>query len=185
MSSEQLITRLDALSQIAQSFPEICYLGNPILRTPTTPATLDEGKTIGEKLGQVLMKYRQIAGYGRGLAANQIGIAKSVFVTFLDDQIQTYINPQIIKFSEDQCLYRELCLSSGFIWADIRRPAAVTLQWQNTKGQIMQEAATGPKARIFQHEPEHLTGGYSLDHAEPHSLELCLSDPLKETIRPL
>jgi len=183
MSSVKLLTRLEFFSQIAKTFPEFSYLGDPILHTPTNPVSVDEGREIGQKLGKILIKYHQLVGYGRGLAANQISIPKSVFVTFLDDQIQTYINPKIIKFSQDQCLYRELCLSSGIIWADIKRSATITLQWTDNTGQPQKEEFTGPQARLLQHEAEHLIGIHSLDHAEPGTIEFCLSDPLLEKLR--
>ncbi len=183
-TQEKINNRLKTFMHVVNEFPDFRYLGDSVLRKPTTEVSNQEGQQIGQKLGQILIKYRQIMGFGRGLAANQIGLPNSVFVTFLDDQIQTYINPKIINFSDDQCLYRELCLSSGLVWGDIPRSATITLLWKDSQGFDHEEEFTGAKARLVQHEYEHLMGKYSLDHAEPRSLELCLSDPLLEKLRP-
>lgn len=183
MSSEILLSRLTTFIETIKVFPDFRYLGDPVLHTPTSEVSVQEGIVIGDKLGQILVAYRQLVGFGRGLSANQIGIPKSVFVTFLDDQIQIYINPKIIKLSDQQNLYRELCLSSGIIWGDIKRSVTITMQWKDKEGMDHQEEITGPKARIFQHEYEHLKGDHSINHAEPGSIEICLSDPLKEVFR--
>src|SRR3990167_3879723 len=102
--------------RISYEFPQFRYAGDPILRQKTEEASLSEGIEIGKSLGEVLVKYRQLVGYGRGLAAPQIGLSKSVFVTFLDGEVQVYINPRLTALSEKQSFYRELCLSSGIIW---------------------------------------------------------------------
>lgn len=185
MSHETLQTRLEKFGVIVVTFPEFRYLGNPILRTPCTEASVQEGIDVGQQLGEILIKYRGIVGYGRGLAAPQIGISKSVFVTFLNDQVQTYINPKIVKSSDTKNLYRELCLSSGIVWGDIARPATITMQWTDTSGNPQEQEATDTLARLWQHEEAHLRGLPSIDHALPGTIELCLSDPLQEKLRPV
>ncbi len=98
--SQIILDKVKQFERLLAEFPEFRYIGDPILRTPTQPAEVKEGIEIGEKLGEVLVRYRKFVGYGRGLAAPQIGISKSVFVTHLDERTQTYINPKIINYSE-------------------------------------------------------------------------------------
>jgi len=182
-SIEQLKAKTEQFSRVLDEFPEIRYLGDPVLRTPAEQVELEEGIEIGNKLGSILVRYRNMVGYGRGLAAPQIGLSKAVFVTYLNDQMQIYTNPKIIESSQKQNLYRELCLSSGLMWADVRRSATITMQWTDSKGQNQHQEATDTLARLWLHEEAHLRGIPNLDQAEPGTIEFALSDPLKEKIR--
>lgn len=182
MFNENLIHKNRILGRILEEIPEFTYLGDQILRTPTEEVSIEEGKMIGKKLGEVLVKYRQIAGFGRGLAAPQIGIGKSVFVTFLDNKLEIYINPEIVDVSEGLNFFRELCLSSTFIEADVRRHEWVVLRWFDENGVEHKEKFDGLKARLIQHEFKHLLGIPNVDEAEPGSLRIA-GDPLQEKLR--
>jgi len=79
------------------------------LKRATQPCeSVEEGNKIAEKLIEVL---DEIGGYG--LAANQIGINKSVCVVRCreDFEDKILINPAIIEASDDRALYMEGCLS--------------------------------------------------------------------------
>ncbi len=175
--------RLATLTKVLKEIPEVKYIGDPILRIETEEATLEEGVEIGEKLGKVLLKYREIAGYGRGFAAPQIGIGKSVFTTFVDDKIQIFINPKITKTSETKNYYKELCLSSGILSADVARPEWIEMEWMDMEGKMHKERFDGFLARLYQHEEGHLRGIVNIDICEDEGLEICTFDPLKETLR--
>jgi peptide deformylase len=174
---------LQTFLSVLDEFPEVRYIGDPILRTQTQEVTREEGKVIGQRLGEVLIAYRKKVGYGRGLAAPQIGINKSIFVTFIDDAVQIFINPKITQRSTESNFYRELCLSSGIMWADIERPESITMQWLDIEGNKQEEKVEGFMARLWQHEEEHLRGVVSIDHPVPGTIELLSSDPLKEKLR--
>ena len=181
--NQQIFSRIDQFKKITEEFPELRYLGDPILRIPAVDVTADEGIEIGKELGSILIRYRKMTGMGRGLAAPQIGIGKKVFVTFLNDQIQTYINPKIIKISESKNYYREVCLSSGLMLGDLKRPAKITIQWTDENGQVREQETEDVLARLLQHEHDHLRGVCNLDIAEPGSIEFVTSDPLQEKLR--
>ncbi len=182
---EAIRKRTEVFLKVLDGLPELRYLGDPILRTPTEITSIEEGKEIADKLNKVLLAYRGIAGIGRGLAAPQIGVAKSVFVTYVNNEHQIYINPKIISHSEELNLYRELCLSSGLMSVDIARPQSVTMQWQDELGEGKQRTFEGFEARLIQHEYDHLLGIPNLDKAEPSTIEFVVNDPLKEQLRPL
>ena len=175
--------RIETFSRVLQEIPEVVYIGDPILRTPSQKATLAEGIKIGKKLGEVIIKYRSIAGYGRGFAAPQIGIGKSVFTTFVDDRMQIFINPRIVGSSKTKNYYRELCLSSGVYSTDVARPDWIEMKWTDVEGKDHQEKFDGFLARLYQHEEGHLRGIVNVDICEQGSLEICTFDPLKEQLR--
>ncbi len=100
MNQNQKILELnDTFKKVLEVCPEIVYMGDDVLRKKTDVVSLEEGLQISEKLISVLKRYRDITGFGRGLAAPQIGESKSVFVTYVGDQFKTYINPRITKTS--------------------------------------------------------------------------------------
>ncbi len=168
---------------VLNKLPEIRYVGDPILRQKTQAVEIAEGKNIGDQLGKILLQYRKIAGIGRGLAAPQIGLNKSVFVTFVDDKLQTFINPIIIEKSDKTNFYKELCLSSGIMAADVERPEWIILKWTDVDSKNHEEKIEGFLARLYQHEEAHLRGLVNLDETKPGGIEFATFDPLKEKLR--
>ena len=166
-----------------QQFPEVKYAGDPILRTPTEEVSIEEGVELGNKLGDTLIRYRKVVGYGRGFAAPQIGENKSVFVTFVNDELQTFINPKIIERSTETNYYKELCLSSGIMSADVERSEWIVMEWFDIKGEKHTEKFDGFLARLYQHEEAHLRGIINLDEASQGGIEFALFDPLQEKLR--
>jgi peptide deformylase len=75
-----------------------------------------------------------------------------------------FINPQIIDPSEEFSVYQEGCLSVPDIYADVERPAACTLRWQDLDGAVHEEALEGLMATCIQHEMDHLEGILFIDH---------------------
>ena len=75
-----------------------------------------------------------------------------------------FINPEVLDPSPDYSVYSEGCLSVPDIYADVERPAAVRLRWQDLDGQWQQEDMTGMMATCIQHELDHLEGILFIDH---------------------
>jgi peptide deformylase len=145
--------------------------------------SIDDGIRISEKLNDVLIKYRKEVGYGRGFAAPQIGENKAVFVTFVDDKLETFINPKIVDKSKETNFYRELCLSSGIMSADVERSEWIVMEWLDVDGKKHKEKFDGFLARLYQHEEAHLRGKLNIDEVYEGGIEFALFDPLKEQIR--
>ena len=84
---------------------------------------------------------------GCGLAAPQIGVSKRVVIVdgtgmedvydYLKDFRRTLINPVIIEESEQSCEYNEGCLSIPGIYADVRRPSSMTVEYYNEDLSLM------------------------------------------------
>jgi len=170
-------------SKILRQFPKITYAGNKALRTKAKRVNFKDGVRIGKRLVAVLKKYKIMTGRGRGLAAPQIGIAKTVFVTFLDDTFEIYINPRIIRRSKEKNLYRESCISSATLSADVVRPRKITLIYSDLRGMRKEIIAEGFLARLLQHEHDHLHGILSIDISEPGSIEYTTKKFTREKLR--
>jgi peptide deformylase len=94
---------------------------------------------------------------GTGLAANQIGVQRRVFVYDIGDGPRAVINPSIVE-SDGEWTYDEGCLSvPGLSW-EIIRPNAVHLVGLDLDGNEVSIEATELEGRVFQHELDHLDG---------------------------
>jgi peptide deformylase len=97
---------------------------------------------------------------GVGLAANQIGILKQIFVACPDrvkGQELVFLNPRIIK-KRGSVKEFEGCLSVPEIYEPVRRAKKVCLKAMTPDGKTVEVKAEGLLARIFQHETDHLQG---------------------------
>lgn len=175
--------KIKILESVLDKVPEIRYAGDEILRQETIPAILDDALEIGERMELVLLKYREITNWGRGLAAPQIGENKSVFITYIDNQFELFINPKIIDKSNVTNFYKELCMSAGIMSADVERADWIIMEWTDKNGVINKERFDGFKARLYQHEEAHLRGRLNLDDAYSGGIGFATFDPLKEELR--
>ena len=102
---------------------------------------------------------------GVGLAANQVGISKRIFVASAD-QIRgkelVFINPEIIQ-REGTIKEFEGCLSVPEYFEPVKRAKKVRLRALTLDGKKVEVAAEGLLARIFQHEVDHLNGFLFID----------------------
>lgn len=150
---------------------ELTHLGNSVLRQKSRAVSKEEGTSIAGRLIKILNKYRAFSGIGAGLAAPQIGLLKRVFVTVGKDEHEVYINPKMINSSVRNNYYRESCLSSRMMWGDVKRSESIEMEWVDMKGKKRQAKFTGFKARLLQHEYDHLFGVVCLDKAIPGTIE--------------
>ena len=106
---------------------------------------------------------------GIGLAAIQVGIAKRILVIDLakegeEKQPLVFINPQILKSSDERSVYEEGCLSIPDYYAEVERPAAVRVKYLDRDGKLQEMEAEGLMATCLQHEIDHLNGVLFIDH---------------------
>jgi peptide deformylase len=104
-----------------------------------------------------------IKNHGIGLAANQIGIAKRVFVMGTN-LIQGFpapfaaFNPKIIEYSNETVLEKEGCLSYPNLVLKVKRPQWIVCEYQDANGDVYQAKFDDYVARCFHHELDHLDG---------------------------
>jgi peptide deformylase len=106
---------------------------------------------------------------GVGLAANQIGRLKRIFVAAYEDGEYAIVNPVIEESSELTETDIEGCLSIPETRVEVERPTAVTISGRDPSGAPVRVEAQGLLARIFQHEVDHLDGVLILDRTDRES----------------
>ncbi len=102
---------------------------------------------------------------GVGLAANQVGIAKQIFVASADQvrgQEIVCFNPKIIK-KEGTIKEFEGCLSVREVYEPVKRFKKVWIQAMGLDGKVVELKGEGLLSRIFQHEIDHLNGTLFID----------------------
>jgi peptide deformylase len=80
---------------------------------------------------------------------------------------EAYFNPEIIWHSSGKTTFKEGCLSIPEIYEDVLRPERIRVIYSNTDGASIEEELEGIKARIFQHEYDHLRGILFIDKINP------------------
>ncbi len=109
------------------------------------------------------------AANGIGLAAIQVGVPKRVAVIDLDprgpnSKVIYIVNPKVVVVSDELSTYHEGCLSVPEVWDDVRRPARITVEYQDENGTKQTLAAEGLLATCLQHEIDHINGLLFIDH---------------------
>jgi len=114
-------------------------------------------------------------GNGVGLAGPQVGLNKRIFVTEAPgEDPRIFINPEIIQTSQELVPYEEGCLSIPGVYADVMRPASITIQALNERGRPFTLEADGFLARVIQHEYDHLKGVLFVEHLSERKREKVL-----------
>ena len=147
----------------------ICKWGNPILKKQAVEVTeiTPEITTLVSNMFATMQSRN-----GVGLAANQIGVAKKIFVAAIPNEIgppskYTFINP-VIKFeNKKKESESEGCLSFPGIYGKIERSIEIEINGMNLSGQKIKLSAKGFLARVFQHELDHLTGTVFIEKMGP------------------
>jgi peptide deformylase len=105
---------------------------------------------------------------GIGLAAPQVGVSLRLMVVGDEEGrgTQALVNP-VIAAQGGSVTAEEGCLSLPGIFAPVTRAEWVTLQAQDLDGQPVSVTARGLRARVFQHEIDHLDGVLFIDRLEP------------------
>jgi peptide deformylase len=106
---------------------------------------------------------------GIGLAAIQIGVPRRLLVVDIaregeEKNPQIFINPEILKSSDELSVYEEGCLSIPEYYAEVERPATVTVKHIGRDGKEHLIEADGLLATCLQHEMDHLNGVLFIDH---------------------
>jgi peptide deformylase len=134
--------------------------------------------TDAEQLEQAMCSF-MIESNGIGLAANQIGITKRVFVMG-SNNIPGFpapfavFNPRIIEASAEIVLDQEGCLSYPGLFLTVKRPSWIVAEYQNAKGDMIEAKYEGYLAKCFQHELDHLDGVCFVDKVSPLKLQLAM-----------
>ena len=140
----------------------ITIYGDKILKEKTKPVKQVDDEII-RNIRDMFQTMRNASGIG--LAANQVGLNKSIFVVdispvegYEDSEPIAMINPIITAHSDDSIIYEEGCLSLPSLRADVERPEIIEIKYLDPDEKEHIIEADDWLARVIQHEYDHLLG---------------------------
>jgi peptide deformylase len=154
----------------------LIILPDPILRQVSKPIETVDGEV--KKLADDMLETMYDAP-GIGLAAIQIGVARRMLVLDVskDGEDKTplvFINPEIVTASDARSVYEEGCLSIPDYYAEVERPASITVRHLDRDGKEQVTEAEGLLATCLQHEIDHLNGVLFIDHISKLKREMVI-----------
>jgi peptide deformylase len=144
------------------SFIPITQYGDLILRRIVKPVEKIDDEVI-EIIQDMFSTMRNANGIG--LAGNQVGLDKQIFVVDVSP-VEGYehikpivmINPKIIQESDERVIMEEGCLSLPDLRADVERAENIIVRYLSAAEQEEEIEANDLFARVILHEYDHLIG---------------------------
>jgi peptide deformylase len=147
----------------------VLQLGNPGLREvavrvddPAAPSI----RMLVEDLADTLAFWRKSTGYGRGIAAPQIGAkVRVIFLKLPGEESWPLVNPEITWRSAERVVVWDACLSFLSIFMQVERHREVTVRYQDLRAEWREVRASEDRnlSELLQHEIDHLDGILAVD----------------------
>jgi peptide deformylase len=149
---------------------QILQLGNPVLwQKSAGVADIHSAETrdIVRDLSDTLAAFRQATGYGRGIAAPQIGVLKRVvFIRMQPTGLcAPLINPEITWSSETTMELWDDCFSFPDLMVRVSRATHIRVDYRDDRGLKQTVEAEGDLSELLQHEIDHLDGILAVQRA--------------------
>ena len=153
--------------------PIVAY-GHPVLKIVAAPIAPDY-----PDLDELMANMWETLAHseGVGLAAPQVN--KSIRLFIVDgnpfypdypdakDFKQAFINPELVETFGEMVPFKEGCLSLPNIYEEVMRPDKIRIKYLDEQFQEHEEVFEGIRARIIQHEYDHLQGHVHVDRIAP------------------
>jgi peptide deformylase len=152
-------------------YPIVMY-GDPVLRQRAKD--IEKGTDLKQLIAD--MFETMYAASGIGLAAPQIGKGIRLFVVDgtgmedepgMEDFKKAFVNPVILNETGEPWEFEEGCLSIPNIREKISRKEEVKVRYFDEEWNQHEEILDGMKARIVQHEYDHIEGKLFVDYLKP------------------
>lgn len=153
----------------------IYLYGSEVLRNENVDVDINDKEGIAKLLED--MKDTLKVADGCGLAAPQVGVNKRLVIVDGRELTETYaelkdffrvmINPVVLEESKETCEYSEGCLSIPGIYAEVRRPSKIKVEYYDENLEKVMEEFEGFACRMVQHELSHLEGNLFVDNVSP------------------
>jgi len=148
----------------------ITVYGDSVLREVVKPIKAIDDELI-KNIQDMFETMRNAKGIG--LAANQVGLKKNMFIIDLQG-VEDYnefkplvvINPEIIEYSDELIIMEEGCLSLPDLRAEVERSEIIKLKYLDTDEEVQELEADLWLARVILHEYDHLIGKMIPDRVE-------------------
>jgi peptide deformylase len=164
VKTEQLDPEREARRRIALA--QIRQYPDPVLRmrAPEVEEFDGELSPLVERMASLMQD-----AAGVGLAANQVGVLRRVFVLQAaeDEEPRALVNPSIVERTDETEVDDEGCLSMQGVLVPVERALRVVIEAKDVDGEPVRLELEGLPARVAQHELDHLDGILVIDRTTP------------------
>ncbi|MDE1180811.1 peptide deformylase [Paraburkholderia sp.] len=148
---------------------QILPVGSPSLREVALAITDTHDPDVlrdAEALGEAIRAFRAEHGFGRAIAAPQIGIGKRMIGLALPDWPTVVLNPEVVWKSETRMTLWDDCMCFPDMLVRVERYASVSIEYLGLDGETYRKERLSPaESELIQHEIDHLNGVLSFDRA--------------------
>src|SRR3982074_1321104 len=117
----------------------VLQLGDPRLREialPVKDPSAPQIKSLVNDLADTLAHWRSTTGYGRGIAAPQLGVGlRVIFLQLPGAEAWPLVNPEIIERSAEKIVVWDACLSFLSVFMQVERQREITVRYQDFDGE--------------------------------------------------
>ncbi len=144
----------------------ILQLGDPTLRQISCPVEqpANAGPLVAD-LRDTLHAFRASHGYGRAIAAIQIGEPWRVVYLEFEGRFYALINPSFERMSAEKQRLWDDCFSFPELMVYVERSASVAIRFEDEARVAHTLEASGALSELIQHELDHLDGILAIDRA--------------------
>ena len=139
---------------------EILLLGDPRLYEPSVAVDRSEVESLAavcEDLHDTMLEFQRQHGWGRAIAAPQIGVQKRIVCMNVGRPL-TLINPVLDQHSEETREFWEDCMSFPELLVRLKNPVSCRLTYREPSWSLRSVALSGDMSELLQHEVDHLDG---------------------------
>lgn len=166
--------------------PAILRLGDPRLREVAAPVDLAD-PAFPERLARLhaeLTAFRAAHGFGRALAAPQLGIGLRLIAVHLGDAPRTLVDPEIVWRSRETFTLWDDCMCFPELLVRVRRHVSISIRHRDEHGRVhVRTRLPRGESELLQHELDHLDGILATDRAEGDPHTITRADYLRDPAR--
>jgi peptide deformylase len=148
---------------------QVLLLGDPHLREVCESVGKVDDPTARSdfaRLKAALEAFRAEHGFGRGIAAPQIGVSKRFIALDLGEGPHCLVNPEITWRSPGTFTMWDDCMSFPDLLVRVRRNQSISLRYVDEAGVTRAwEGLDRRESELLQHELDHLDGVLAIDRA--------------------
>lgn len=147
----------------------VLLLGDPRLRERSREVeAFDDPAFVGarEALAGTLAAFRARYGFGRAVAAPQIGVAMRMIAVNLGEGPFVVVNPVVTWRSDETFTMWDDCMSFPGLLVKVARHRSISVEYRDERGErrAWDRMEIAP-AELLQHEIDHLDGVLAVDRA--------------------
>lgn len=145
----------------------IRLLGDPILRVQCDPVKNPRSaavRVVADDLQETLRDLKARFGFGRGLAAPQIGAPLRLIYLEVDEPM-FLVNPEIVDIGTTDFLVWDDCFSIPNLLVRVQRSWHIKVRYRDLAGKEQEIEAEKDLSELLQHEIDHLDGVLTVDRA--------------------